>query len=150
MSCSSNCPCKQSQKTPFYCHCSGEPYSQKFIIPLGHEGCARIYNISNPDILGIGIEQAITGGGQRVERDANNKCRIVCLKTRETWYSYKDVNCCDTNQMVIYRPWLLTPQGDCKIILPAGCFRFVAYNCDYDLVVPGAQDIAMMLTIEKC
>jgi len=152
MSCSDSCPCKQSQGTPFYCHCSGEPYSQMYRVPLGHEGSARIFDICNPDIAGVGIEQAIIAGGSRVERDASGKCRIVCLKTSKKWYPYKEIErCCHDCDMLKYRPWILCPRTSSdEIVLPGGCYRFVAYDCDYNLIVPGPQDIAMLLTVEKC
>lgn len=147
----SSCPCKQSQHTPFHCHCTNVPYTCDYVVPLGHVGDARVLDICNPDILGVGIEQAVIGGGPRVFRDANNCSQVACLKTSKSWHNFKEVErCCGDCDMLRFRPWLLTPRGDNAIELPSGCYRFVVYDCDYNLIVPGPKDIAMLLNIEKC
>lgn len=151
MRCSNGCPCRQKAHTPFHCHCADVPYSCDYSVPLGHEGSVRIFCINDPDILGVGIEQAVIGGGSRVETTPAGKCKIVCIKHSKTWYPFKEIKrCCNDCDMLKYRPWLLSPNGDNAIVLPAGCYRFVVYDCDYNLIVPGPKDLAMIMNVEKC
>lgn len=145
------CKCRNASHTPFHCHCNGLPYSCDYLVPLGHEGRVSILCINNPDIAGVAIEQAVIGGGTRVVTNAAGKCNIVCIKNSKTWYPYKELKrCCGDCEMLMYRPWLLNPQYDSEIVLPAGCYRFVAYDCDYNLIVPGAKDLAMIMNVEQC
>lgn len=132
---------------PFYCHCENSHCSYSVCIRAGYVGCVNLFDILNEDIMGVGIEHAMKVGGSFVD----NSCRINCIKTKTIWRPHRESVCCyryNGRECRIVKPWVLCPDGDCYIELPAGIYRFCAYDCDYTPYVPGPQDILMKLLIK--
>lgn len=153
MSLSASCGCHAETKWPFACHCTEDYFSYKCKIPAGHQARVRIFAINSDLICGIGIEQMVKPQGPIITTPPEGSCCrkpiVHCRSKKEHWFPYKEVACCDheTNTPFI-KPWLMTPYGDCEICLPCGCYRFVAYDANYDPVVPEPQDIIMQAQIE--
>ena len=138
---------KPKVEHPFYGWCEQDHCSHSYCVPAGMVGCVTLFDIVNPDIMGVGIEHAMKVGGRIIRSD----CKIFCLKTKKIWRPHKEVVCCFSFNGVKHRkvkPWLLSPMGSCTIELPPGNYRFSAFDQDYNPIVPGECDILMKLLIK--